>query len=67
MTRSEIEKSLLKVTGGVPIIKLAEVSRVVRDTNKDRVKKKYLLGLERIGAGYFVPEVAQRLKDSARI
>ena len=67
MTRSEIEKSLLKVTGGVPIIKLAEVSMVVRDTNKDRVKKKYLLGLERIGSGYFVPEVAQRLKDSARL
>ena len=67
MTRSEIEKSLLKVTGGVPIIKLAEVSMVVRDTNKDRVKKKYLLGLEKIGAEYFVPEVAQRLKDSARI
>ena len=67
MTRCEIEKSLLRVTGGVPIIKLAEVSRGVRDSNKDRVKKKYLLGLEKIGAGYFVPEVAQRLKDSARL
>ena len=67
MTRSEIEKSLLKVTGGVPIIKLAEISRVVRDSNKDRVKKKYLLGLEKIGAGYFVPEVAQRLKAAAKL
>ena len=65
MTKTEIQKELLRYTGGSPIIRLSEVCGVVRDKNQHRVKQKYLVGLEKIGGGFFVPEVAQRLKDTA--
>ena len=66
MTATDIKKELYAVTGRKsPFITVAEVCEAVGDKNSGRVKKKYLDGLERVGKGYFIPEVAQRLKAAA--
>ena len=65
VTATEIKKELYILTNKRPFITAAEVCMVVGDSNAGRVKKKYLEGLEKVGKGYFVPEVAQRLKNAA--
>lgn len=67
MTVTDIKKELYVFTGKRPFITAAEVCVVVGDSNKSRVKKKYLEGLEKVGKGYFIPEVAERLKNSATV
>ena len=58
MTKTELAKAM-------PLIRLARIADMVGDSNPQRVKQKYLLGLERINGRYFVPEVAERLKEKA--
>ena len=65
MTAKEITRELYGLTGKRPFITVRELCTVVGDSNPYRVKKKYLDGLEKVGKGYFVPEVAERLKEAA--
>lgn len=68
MTATDIKKELYAITGSKrPFITAAEVCEAVGDKNAGRVKKKYLDGLEKVGKGYFIPEVAQRLKNAATV
>lgn len=64
MTKTELAKAMTQANGG-PFIKLARIADMVGDSNPQRVKQKYLLGLERINGMYFIPEVAERLKEKA--
>ena len=60
MTRSTIADELRRFTGK-GLITNSELSRFLGDKNLTRVKAKYLDGLERIGRGYLITEVAERL------
>ena len=64
MTKTELAKAMTQANGG-PLIKLSRIAEMVGDSNSHRVKQKYLLGLERINGRYFIPEVAERLKEKA--
>lgn len=64
MTKTELAKAMIQANGG-PFIKLARIADMVGDSNITRVRQKYLLGLERINGRYFIPEVAERLKEKA--
>lgn len=64
MTKTELAKAMTQANGG-PFIKLARIADMVGDSNITRVRQKYLLGLERINGRYFIPEVAERLKENA--
>lgn len=64
MIRTDIAKELRRFTGK-GTIRSSELARFLGDSNADRVKKKYLTGLEAIGGtAYLIPEVADRLKES---
>ena len=61
MTRTKMIKSLMRFTGA-GTIRLGEVAKFLGDGNPDRVKKKYLQGLEKIHGGrYLIDDVADRL------
>ena len=62
MTTKEIEIALERANGG-PFIKVSTLAQFLGDSNLSRVRKKYLCGLQRISGRYFVPEVAQRIKE----
>lgn len=66
MTQKEIESQLKEVaTEGAITMSLTEISRAVKDSNLNRVRKKYLLGLPRLGSGYLIRDVARRLYENA--
>lgn len=60
-TKTELKNEILKANGGNPLIKLKRIAEIVGDKNPQRVKRKYLLDLQKINGAYFVPDVAERL------
>lgn len=62
MTATDIAKELTKANGG-PFIKVGVLAKFVGDSNRGRVKKKYLEGLQQFNGNYFIPEVAERIKE----
>ena len=60
-TKTELKNEILKANGGSPLIKLKRIAEIVGDKNTQRVKRKYLLDLQKINGAYFVPDVADRL------
>ncbi len=67
MTKTELAKEITRANNGSPLIKLSKIAELVGDSNHQRVKRTYLVGLETIGNRYFVPEVAEALKGKARV
>ena len=67
MTKTELAKEITRANNGNPLIKLSKIAELVGDSNHQRVKRTYLVGLETIGNRYFVPEVAEALKGKARV
>ena len=65
MTKSDIASELRRFTGK-GLITARELSRFVGDSNPQRVRRKFLMDLERIGQGYLITDVAERLKEGAR-
>lgn len=62
MTVKEIEQMLKQnTTEGAIVMNLTEISRAVKDSNLDRVRKKYLIGLPRLEKKYFITDVAKRI------
>ena len=67
MTATQLKNEILKANGGSPFIKIGKICEILGDKDRHRVKKKYLDGLQKIGMCYFVPEVAERLKEHAAL
>ncbi len=62
MTVKDIEQMLKQnTTEGAIVMNLTEISRAVKDSNLDRVRKKYLIGLPRLEKKYFITDVAKRI------
>lgn len=66
-TKTELKNEILKANDGNPLIKLKKIAEIVGDKNPQRVKRKYLLDLQKINGAYFVPDVAERLKEHATL
>lgn len=60
-TKTELKNEILKANDGNPLIKLKKIAEIVGDKNPQRVKRKYLLDLQKINGGYFVGDVVDRL------
>ena len=56
----------MKKTVGSSFITLTEIGKYIHQTNLTRVKKEYLIGLERLGKRYFIPDVVTRLMEGRR-
>lgn len=65
MTAKELEKAMMKKYS-YPLIKLKNISEMIGDSNPQRVKQKYLVGLKSLHNMYFVPEVAERIAGRMR-
>ena len=63
MERRELIRSMMHSVDGASFITCTEVTRFLGLTNNTRVKKKYLIGLDRVGRGYFIPDVATRIHE----
>lgn len=62
MTAKDIEQMLKQnASDGAIVMSLTEISKAVKDSNLDRVKKKYLIGLPRLEKKYFISDVARRI------
>ena len=66
MTTKELSRAMERITGS-PFIKIGEISKMVGDTKTTRVKKTYLEGLESFNGRYFIPEVAERIKEKMTV
>ena len=53
----------MKANGGNPLIKITKICEFLGDSNQTRVKYRYLMGLEKIGRCYFIPDVAAALRE----
>lgn len=62
MTAKELGRCMEKINNS-PFIKLKDIARMVGDSNAQRVKRTYLNGLQNFNGRYFVPEVAERIKE----
>ena len=60
-TKTELKNEILRANDGNPLIKLKRIAEIVGDKNPQRVKRKYLLDLQKINGAYFVGDVADRL------
>lgn len=67
ITATQLKNEILKANGGSPLIKIGKICEIIGDTDRHRVKQTYLQGLQKIGSCYFVPEVAERLKERATL
>lgn len=66
MTTKELARSMERINGS-PFIKIGEIARMVGDRTTSRVKRNYLQGLESFNGRYFIPEVAERIKERMTI
>ena len=64
MTRTDITKALERFTGS-PFIKASELASFMKDSNRARIRQRYLYGLEHTKEGklYLCSEVAERIKE----
>lgn len=62
MTAKELARSMERINGS-PFIKIGEIARMVGDQTTSRVKRNYLEGLENFNGRYYIPEVAERIKE----
>lgn len=62
MTAAELARSMERIHGS-PFIKIGDIARMVGDCTTSRVKRNYLQGLESFNGHYFIPEVAERIKE----
>jgi len=62
MTANQIARSMERINDS-PFIKLKDIARMVGDSNTQKVKRTYLDGLQNLNGRYFVPEVAERIKE----
>lgn len=63
MERQELIRAMMNHVGGASFITNTEVTRFLGLTNNTRVKNKYLIGLDRVGRGYFIPDVARKIHE----
>lgn len=61
MTKQELITSLRSSIGGADFISLSELARYLGAKDPYKVKRKYLLSLNRIGKKYFIKDVAAEL------
>lgn len=68
MTVQELIRDMRRHTGGAGMITVAEFAAFMAQTNHDRVKKKYLIGLEAVdGKYYYIPDVARAIYERREI
>ena len=64
MTKQDIVRDMKAFNGGSSFINVSDFCRYMGLGSREKAKAKYLAGLERIdGAGYFIPDVSQRVYE----
>ena len=63
MERQELIRAMMHSVGGASFITCTEVTRFLGLTNNTRVRDKYLRDLDRVGRGYFIPDVARKIHE----
>lgn len=61
MTAREIEKDMKASVGGASFISPGQLAKYLGQKNTSRVRQKYMKEAFKVGAKYFIPEVAEAL------
>lgn len=64
MKRQELEKDMREAVGGAFITK-KQLASFMGYSKVDSIKK-YLIGLEKVGVKYYVPDVARRISNEVK-
>lgn len=67
MRACDLTKEMRQFVGGGSFITLIELTRFLGKKDAKSVRQKYLLGLTKIGTGYFIPEVAEVLFQHRKV
>lgn len=63
MIKTELVNEMKKHVNGALFINVADLSRFLGKTDRQKVKAKYLSNLEKVGNGYFIPDVAAAIMN----
>lgn len=66
MDRQELIKSMKQHVNGASFINTTQLAEFLGQKSRDRVKSRYLNGLERVGKYYFIPDVATSIQNRSR-
>lgn len=67
MRACDLTKEMKQFVGGGSFITLIELTKFLGRKDPKSVRSKYLLGLTKIGTGYFIPEVAEVLFQHRKV
>lgn len=67
MTRADLIHSMQSSVDGASFINVTELCMFLGVRSREKVKNKYLRDLDRIGQGYFIPDVAARIMERRTI
>ena len=66
MTKQALTQDMKRAAGGASFITVTQLAAYLGRTNKSKVKYEYLADLDRVGNGYFIPDVAEMLMQKRR-
>lgn len=63
MTSTELKKDMMQSVNGASFISLTQLANFLgySKNSMKEVRSKYVAGLERIGSGYYIPDVVTRV------
>ena len=62
-TKTQLKNEILRMNKNSPLLSLDTISKLVGDSNPQRVKRKFLKDLVRINGDYFILDVVDRLME----
>ena len=68
MTSAELKSDMIRHANGASFISLTQLAEYLgySKNSMKEVKSKYVAGLERIGSGYYIPDVVKRVMSQAQ-
>lgn len=68
MTNTDLKRAMMQHVNGAAFITVSELCAFLgySKNTHHQVKQKYLYGLEKVGTGYFIPDVVVRIMNARK-
>lgn len=67
MRACDLVADMKSYVGGASFINLSELTAYLNKKDVKCVRKKYLVGLPKVGNGYYIPDVAKAIDGSKKV
>ena len=66
MDRQELIRSMMQSVNGASFINHQQLCNFLGIANRERVRKAYLIDLQKVGRLYFIPDVARKILERSQ-